>query len=68
MGKIICNIIDEMGQSALEQQKWDTVWRGEEQLCNKEEEIDGGGESVEILIVNYSNHVHHEHVNCPLVN
>ena len=47
MGNKVCNANDEMGQSVLDQQKWNTVWREAEQLCNNQEEIDGGCESME---------------------
>ena len=47
MGYEICNIDDDMGQSVLDQQKEHTIWREEEQLCNNQEEIARGSESLE---------------------
>ena len=45
MGYEICNFDDDMGQSVLDQQEQNTIWR--EALYNKEEEIVGGSVSVE---------------------
>ena len=47
MGYEICNIDDDMGQSVLDQQEQHTIWREEKQLCNNQEEIVSGSESVE---------------------
>ena len=47
MGYEICNFDDDMVQSVLDQQEWNTIWREEEQPCNNQEDIVGGGESVE---------------------
>ena len=47
MGNKFCNTNDEMGQSVLDQQKWNTVWQEAEQRYNNQEEIDGRGESME---------------------
>ena len=47
MGYEIFDFDDDLGQSVMDQQEQHTIWQEEELLCNNEEVIVSGSESVE---------------------